>query len=66
MRVLPWGRGYEVIFQAPLENFPTQDAVADTTRMNQIIENAVREMPEQYFWSHRRFKTRPQGEGAFY
>jgi KDO2-lipid IV(A) lauroyltransferase len=66
MRVLPWGRGYEVIFQPALDNFPTGDAVADTTRMNRIIEAAVREMPEQYFWSHRRFKTRPPGEPEFY
>jgi len=65
-RQLPWGKGYELIFQPPLENFPTDDALADTTRMNQIIEVAVREMPEQYFWSHRRFKTRPEGEGPFY
>ena len=66
MRVLPWGRGYEVIFQPPLENFPTDAAMADTTRMNKILEDAVRQMPEQYFWSHRRFKTRPEGEGPFY
>ena len=63
---LSWGRGYELIFQPPLENFPADDVVADTTRMNRIIEDAVREMPEQYFWSHRRFKTRPEGEGPFY
>jgi KDO2-lipid IV(A) lauroyltransferase len=65
-RQLSWGRGYELIFRPPLENFPTGDDVADTTRMNRIIEDAVREMPEQYFWSHRRFKTRPEGEGPFY
>jgi len=65
-RQLPWGRGYELIFQPPLENFPTDDVLADTTRMNKIIEDAVRAMPEQYFWSHRRFKTRPEGEGPFY
>lgn len=63
---LAWGKGYELIFQPPLENFPTDDALADTTRMNRIIEDAVREMPEQYFWSHRRFKTRPEGEKPFY
>jgi KDO2-lipid IV(A) lauroyltransferase len=63
---LPWGKGYELIFQPPLENFPTDDVLADTTRMNKIIEDAVRTMPEQYFWSHRRFKTRPEGEGPFY
>jgi len=66
MRVRPWGRGVEVIFQPALEDFPTGDVVADTTRMNRIIEDTVRTMPEQYFWSHRRFKTRPPGEKPFY
>jgi len=61
-----WGRGYELIFHPPLEDFPGEDVVADTARMNRIIEDAVRTMPEQYFWSHRRFKTRPEGEGPFY
>jgi KDO2-lipid IV(A) lauroyltransferase len=65
-RQLPWGQGYELIFQPPLEHFPTEDATADTARMNAIIEDAVRAMPEQYFWSHRRFKTRPEGEPPFY
>ncbi len=63
---LPWGKGYELIFQPPLDNFPGEDVVADTARMNRIIEDAVREMPEQYFWVHKRFKTRPPGEPAFY
>lgn len=65
-RQLPWGRGYEIEFRPPLKNFPTGDALADTTRMNREIEAAVREMPEQYFWLHKRFKTRPKGEKGFY
>ena len=65
-RQLPWGQGYEVFLKPPLENFPTEDFESDTIRMNRIIEDAVREMPEQYFWSHRRFKTRPEGEEPFY
>jgi len=65
-RQLPWGRGYELTFQPPFENFPTDDALADTTRMNTAIEDAVRAMPAQYFWMHRRFKTRPEGERPFY
>ena len=65
-RQLSWGRGYEITFYPPLENYPSSDAVADTTRMNQVIENAVREMPAQYFWLHKRFKTRPAGEKNFY
>jgi KDO2-lipid IV(A) lauroyltransferase len=65
-RQLPWGRGYEIEFRPALKDFPSGDAVADTTRMNQEIQIAVREIPEQYFWLHKRFKTRPEGESAFY
>jgi KDO2-lipid IV(A) lauroyltransferase len=56
----------EVIIGPPLEPFPTDDPVADTTLMNRVIEEAVRDMPEQYFWVHRRFKTRPPGEPSLY
>ena len=48
------------------ENFPTEDVLKDTCRMNDFIEHAVKTMPEQYYWVHRRFKTRPQGEEKFY
>jgi len=65
-RQLSWGRGYEVIFKPAFEHFPTDDPVADARRMNEEIESAVREMPEQYFWVHKRFKTRPPGETDFY
>lgn len=62
----PWGVGYETILGAPLEGYPTGDDVADATRMNSEIEKLVRVHPEQYFWVHKRFKTRPQGEADFY
>ncbi|HUJ17887.1 MAG TPA: lipid A biosynthesis acyltransferase [Nitrospirota bacterium] len=65
-RILPNACGYEVRFYPPLENFPTDDPVADATRMNQAIEQWVREMPEQYMWSYRRFKTRPNNEPSLY
>lgn len=61
-----WGRGYEIVFHAPLADFPTGDALADATRMNVVIEHAVRAHPEQYFWLHKRFKTRPDGAPKFY
>lgn len=65
-RQLSFGRGYEVIFKEPLQNFPAGDEIQDATRMNKVIEKAVREMPDQYFWVHKRFKTRPTGEPDFY
>lgn len=61
-----WGAGYEIVFQPPLKNFPTGDTVADATRMNAEIEKYVRKWPAQYFWVHKRFKTRPEGEKGFY
>lgn len=65
-RLLPGGAGYLLRIEPPWDNFPTADAAADTRRMNQYIERAVLEMPEQYFWMHKRFKTRPEGEARFY
>src|SRR5690606_37938542 len=57
--LLPGGQGYRVHFLPPLPNFPTDDAEADTLRMNQFIEQQIRERLPQYLWVHKRFKTRP-------
>ncbi len=65
-RLLPWGRGIEVQLYPPLDNFPSGDPEADARRMNSEIERWVREMPEQYMWSYRRFKTRPNNEPSLY
>ena len=53
------GSGYTLEIKPPLENFPTQDDIADVTRINQELEKAILHKPEQYMWLHRRFKTRP-------
>ncbi|WP_308186322.1 lipid A biosynthesis lauroyl acyltransferase [Neisseria subflava] len=53
-------------FHPAWDNFPTENVEADTQRMNDFIEERVREHPEQYFWLHKRFKTRPEGENSFY
>lgn len=53
------GSGYRLTFQAPLENFPSDDDLHDATRVNRAIENAITEAPDQYMWIHRRFKTQP-------
>ena len=53
----PGNKGYLLRLETPLEHFPSGDALADTTRINKIIEQHVREAPEQYYWIHRRFKN---------
>ncbi|MDZ4201274.1 MAG: lipid A biosynthesis acyltransferase [Gallionella sp.] len=65
-KLLPDGQGYEVRFYPAWKDYPTGDVTADTQHMNAFIEDRVREMPEQYFWLHKRFKTRPEGEERFY
>jgi len=65
-RMLPGGAGYVTTIEAPWRDFPSDDVEADTRRMNAYIEKKVLEMPEQYYWVHKRFKTRPEGEAGFY
>ncbi len=65
-RLLPGAAGYVLTFYPAWENYPTGDDIADTRRVNEFIEQRVREMPEQYFWLHKRFKTRPEGETKLY
>ncbi len=57
---------YTITVLPALTNFPTGDDLADAQRINDIIEQAVRETPAQYFWVHRRFKTQPEGKGLLY
>jgi Kdo2-lipid IVA lauroyltransferase/acyltransferase len=52
---LPNGK-FRMVIHPMLENFPTDDPVADARRFNEYIEEQVRKVPEQYLWIHRRFK----------
>ena len=58
--------GYEVEILPAWENFPTLDVVADTALMNKKLESYINAQPAQYFWVHKRFKTRPEGEPGVY
>jgi KDO2-lipid IV(A) lauroyltransferase len=64
-RMLPGG-GYVARFYPAWTDFPSGDDTADARRMLAFIEERVLEMPEQYLWLHKRFKTRPAGEPRFY
>lgn len=63
---LPNYQGYRVKFYPVWDNYPGDDMVAATRRMNEFIEERVREAPAEYFWTHKRFKTRPNGEPSLY
>lgn len=58
---LPNYRGWKTTFYPTWENYPGDDIVAATRRMNAFIEERVLETPAEYFWAHKRFKTRPPG-----
>jgi Kdo2-lipid IVA lauroyltransferase/acyltransferase len=60
------GGGWRVRFLEPWTDWPTDDAEADTRRMNEWIEAEVRRNPAQYLWVHKRFKTRRPGEASLY
>ena len=65
-RFLPDYQGWRVIFYPPWEDYPGEDMTAATRRMNAFIEERIREAPAEYFWSHKRFKTRPEGIPSVY
>lgn len=64
--VLPNYKGYKLKVFKPLENYPTDDPAADARTMNAFLEKQILKMPEQYYWVHKRFKTRPEGEPGVY
>ena len=58
--------GYVAEITPAWQHFPTGDVQADTARMNQELESYIATMPGQYYWVHKRFKTRPPGEASVY
>jgi len=60
------GQSYVIRFLPPWQDYPSQDFRADTARMNRFIEECAKALPAQYYWVHKRFKTRPPGEKRFY
>jgi Kdo2-lipid IVA lauroyltransferase/acyltransferase len=59
-------QGYDVHVSAAWTGFPTAHAQADAQRMNAAIEAMVRQAPQDYLWTHRRFKTTPPGAADRY
>lgn len=60
------GQGFRLVFRASSDSFANKELQAATELMNRDVEQLVRECPAQYQWIYKRFKTRPNGEDAFY
>lgn len=63
---LPGYQGWKVTFYPAWENYPGNDPIAATRIMNAFIEQRALETPAEYFWAHKRFKTRPPGQASVY
>lgn len=63
---LPNYQGWKVAFFPPWEDYPGEDMTTATRRMNAFIEARILEAPAEYFWTHKRFKTRPPGVPSVY
>jgi KDO2-lipid IV(A) lauroyltransferase len=59
-------QGYDVEVHPAWQDYPTADVEADTAAMNRWLEGVIDTMPSQYYWVHKRFKTRPPGEPSVY
>ncbi len=57
---------FRIALEPMLADFPSDDVIADTARINTLLENIIRRAPEQYLWLHQRFKTRPEGKAPVY
>jgi KDO2-lipid IV(A) lauroyltransferase len=58
--------GYDIEVLPAWPQYPTADLQADTALANERLEAWILAMPAQYYWVHRRFKSRPPGEPAVY
>ena len=58
--------GYEIQILPAWSDFPSGDLMADTALMNARLEGYIDTMPSQYYWVHKRFKDRPNGEAPPY
>ena len=60
------GKGYDLVIQPALQDYPIDDELAAAAYMNRVVEKEIMRAPDQYLWLHRRFKTRPDGAPSLY
>ena len=63
---LEHGRGFKVIIEAAPEAMYSHDSEQAVTAMSAVLARYVERWPEQYMWSMKRFKNRPNNEQRWY
>lgn len=58
-------KGYQLVFLPALDDFPSENVELDVARVNRLIEAQIQQVPEQYLWTHRRFKDLPEGGNRY-
>ncbi len=58
--------GYDIHVLPAWDDFPTDDLQADAATMNRRLQDYIDRMPHQYYWVHKRFKVRPEGDASVY
>ena len=64
--LLPDRSRYCCVISKPIDGFPSDDPIADTARLNTIYEAEIRQHAAEYYWVHKRFKNRPDGQASPY
>ncbi len=57
---------FDVHLLDPLDNYPTEDDIANASALNEATERGIALLPEQYFWKLRLFRTCPDGGTSRY
>jgi len=63
---LPDGTGYHIHFLPETHDFSNLELPSSAGLVNQGVEKCVRQLPQQYQWAYKRFKTRPEGQPPVY
>jgi KDO2-lipid IV(A) lauroyltransferase len=63
---LPKGRGYHLHFLPAPTGLGDADVVVAATQLNAAVESCARQLPAQYQWAYKRFKTRPESGDKIY
>jgi len=60
------GQGFVLHISPVNPEISSKNTSTSLNAMNAEVEKLIRQCPQQYQWSYKRFKTRPEGQASFY